>query len=59
VRQIALITLPRSARPDQAVRHPESALCASWLQRDEGMASDELAHRFVAAKVAPSEDGTG
>ena len=58
-RQIALITLPRSARPDQAVRHPESALCASWAQRDEGMASDELADGGFAAKVTPSEDGAG
>ena len=34
-------------------------LCAGWAQRDEGMASDELAECGIGAKVTPSEDGGG
>jgi hypothetical protein len=34
-------------------------MCAGWAQRDEGMASDEVAECGIGVKVTPSEDGGG
>src|SRR4051794_9537448 len=30
-----------------------------WVQRDEGMFSDEVAERGIASEVTPTEDGGG